>query len=196
MTGGKKTEESSCGECWEKVMQGLNLQIRLPENVFTSRWKRYRFFQSDWMFGDEFVEAVRLLLCVDGYALACLVNLDRASPSERESASICIDIHLSGQRYIDKLKGNGPEVGWLYDMERYGCTSGGDSWFVYCEKNNDIGIVALNEDLRRLEVSRALSLLRAGPLTTVIKGPDAASFPFAALTPQWAEALAANFVEG
>jgi len=165
------------------VNGNLQLDCRLPDDVFSRRWSAYMFFSSDQVFKDTFVDVIKGMIDVERSSVACLRMLDSTS------TSFFIDQSTTLQGYKARLIGSGPVDGWLYGMERFGCASATGSWCIYCEKNNEIAVIAMN-NLDRAKFGFAMKEFHAFKIAD--KRIDL-YFPFYRLTPAWRKSLMKNY---
>jgi len=176
------------------VSASLDPKIHLPQNGLALRFQVFLFFDSSWILDREFVNIVKALVSTENAQMGCLVNLDKThSLVAEDAATIWLDGHLSGQQYEEKLEGNGPGSGWLYEMGRYACASDVGKWCIYCETRNDVALIAF-EDTENAEKCRdVLDALHARPLVEAI-GPDPGGlFPYNQLEKSWRETMLRAF---
>jgi hypothetical protein len=179
---------------FKNLADALKSDVFFPNNVFSGASSGYLFFPSDHMFVGTFVSAVKMLLDAENADVACLLNLSESAEMKFETASaIYMDQVIAGTSYETKLRGNGPSDGWIYSMNRYGCASNVGRWCMYCERTNDIAVVALQSvnDIVRFE--RPLALLKAGFLESLCGSGEKGVFPFNKLTPEWRDGLTRNY---
>ena len=179
---------------FSNVVGAIELDRFLPENVFSGEWSDFLFFQSDRMFVSAFAEVVGELLSAENAEICCLLNLSETDPMEFEKASaFLLDGMVPGNDYEAHLRGSGPAVGWLYSMDRYGCASDVGDWCIYCEKENDIAVVALRKENGVSKFRSPLDKLRAQPIEALSNGELATLFPFSNLTAEWRIALTKRY---
>ena len=182
---------------FRNVVGSLKLDRLLPDKVFSGAWSDFLFFESDQMFAPEFAEAIGDFLRVENSGVCCLLNLSETDSSEFEKiAAIFLDGMVTGREYETLLRGGGPAVGWLYSMDRYGCASEIGEWCIYCEKNNDIAVVALRSDSGASKFESSLEKLHAKPIEAIRGGELAELFPFSELTSEWRAALIEHYGKG
>jgi hypothetical protein len=108
--------------------------------------------------------------------------------------AIFLDAITTNRSYEAALEGDGPANGWIYQMDNYGCMSDIGEWCIYCEKANDIALIALREttiDEDKFEIP--LRHLCAKPIEQLISGGDSPLFPFDHLVPAWRKRLIDNY---
>lgn len=173
------------------LRRAIDGRIRLPRNVFTGEWCTYRFFESDNMFSDRFAEAVQLLLPIEGSTTVYVVNLDTPNANQQGGAAYVLNEVSDPVTYRKAMQNLA--IGYI-SRARFASMSDVGAWCAYCENVNDVGVMAIRDELlaARLEPAlRSLWAKRLYPLT-VKGGPDAA-FPFTDLTREWYEGLSRNF---
>jgi hypothetical protein len=148
---------------------------RFPENVFLGEWSAYLFFDPDLIFDRGFIEIAKaLLLCEDGTCI-CLRNLEVALTGNLEQASLFLDNQSSGKAYMGRLSApieGSNLVGWVHLMDHYGCASDIGSWCIYCERSNEIAVIAVRKDDDLVQLSPALKQLQALPIREAIERPS------------------------
>ncbi len=162
----------------------------LPEFVFRGSWEGFFFFQSDYVFAPEFDDFVHKLLTVEGGHVACLVNLDK---TETQGEPLFIHEDTDEQAYMAAIRGEGPAHGWLFAMDRFVCASDVGNWCVYCERANDVAVVALRDIGGSPALDGALDQVRAKPIEALIQGGTSPLFPFDHLVPTWRSGLLENY---
>lgn len=165
-----------------------------PNQVFKGRWSVFLFFESDRAFDPEFSDILNDILIIEGGSVACLLNIDKTNLFEFESiSSIFIDRTTTRNSYGLALEGDGPESGWIYLMDKYICMSDIGDWCFYCEKSNDIAVMALREVEYVSRFQRPLSSLLAKPIEELLDGGRSPLFPFDHLVPAWRKVLLENY---
>lgn len=171
-----------CASALENLNDAIDATRRFPTNVFVGDWTSYFFFDSDLMFDAEFVKIVKQLFEVEAAACVCLSNLDVKSDAG-QAEFLYLDLQLTPDAYRSMLSGPGPEKGWIYGMDRFACVSEIAEWCIYCEKGNEIAVIAVRKDV---PVERYLSVivqLKAMQIEKALALP--LSFGFSGLSAQW-----------
>lgn len=172
----------------ENVRQYIDLAGELPGTVFRGHWERYFFFPSDRMFELSFAEFIRALKRAEGAETICMANLDAVSDFNADDSALYffeddVDEGAFGSVLVEKREG----VEWLYGMDRYACSSDLGNWCIYCEKANDIAVLALG-DVDDVKFRPALDLIEAAGIKELTNGTSAI-FPFDQLTSHWRDQL-------
>ncbi len=158
----------------KNVDAAIAMDRRFPKNVFLGEWSAYLFFDPDLIFDRYFIEITNaLLLCEHGTCI-CLRNLEVALTGNLERASFFLDNQTSGKAYMGRLSApieGSNLVGWVHLMDHYGCASDIGSWCIYCERSNEIAVIAVREGVDLTKLSPALKLLRALPIREAIEKP-------------------------
>jgi len=150
----------------------LKWDDHFPENVFRGEWKEFFFFDPDWLFDATFVENAKALLNWEGGACACVCNMDQAdAKGDPQQAVIFLDKDTSGETYRSTLAGPSPGVGWIFGMERYGITSDVGNWCIYCEKDNEIAVIAIREGAKSRAFESVIQSFNALPIERAIAMP-------------------------
>lgn len=176
-----------------KLASMLDLNVHLPDYVFTRAWSYFRFFQSDKIFCSNFVIILKSLISSEGSDVACIAKLDsiknECENSNNSNEVFFVDSNTKGTSYSHRLF-NG-EMGWIYGMERFGCTSNVGDWCIYCEKDNDIAIICMNGDDSAKDYKFALEKLNLIQMRKYAF--DKPIFPFNKLTNDWIKSLGDNY---
>ena len=69
------------GKALLNITGAIDASLGFPCYVFRQRWERFYFFDSDWMFGPEFVGIVHGLLDAEGSSAALITGFDAPAPS-------------------------------------------------------------------------------------------------------------------
>ena len=182
---------------FRNAVDAIDVHMALPRNVFRGLWKEFHFFESDRLFSAGYIDAIRCLLDGGGAQTCCLINLNAYLDDHSgapKSCSIFLDASSDAQTYISTLREGGPARGWLFGMDRYSCASDLGDWVVYCEKENDVAVLA-----SRIVASQAAPiqsfLSKLGALSASKLGPNNRDmpFPFSQLTPEWRDSLLKEF---
>ncbi|MFM0736922.1 hypothetical protein PQQ51_06720 [Paraburkholderia xenovorans] len=182
---------------FENVKRSVNVDTLLPSLVFAGTWAKFFFCESDRIFGAHFVGAVTELMRLEGGTVACLANLDLTPVSELAGfAAIYVDRATTTEQYRDALQAGGPQSGWLYRMDRYACASDAGSWCIYCEKSNDVAVIALRDNSDADWSRGPLTQLWAKPIEELVDGGSSPLFPFDMLVPDWRKGLIDTYGNG
>lgn len=168
---------------------------RFPENVFLGRWEEFLFFDPDWIFDKQFPGAIKTLLDSENALCACLKNLTPPSlgaPSEQ--ASIFLDKQTNPETYFTFLS-KPVGIGWLYRMDNYGCTSDVGDWCMYCERNNEIAVIAVRKIHSDQRFRSITGFLNALPIQQAIAAPFSYGLSPRVLSPAWREGLLKEYSE-
>lgn len=187
-----KDAEKAEQDALHNIVNAIAIDEALPNQVFKGQWNSFLFSQSDWIFTGDFVGVIKAFFDTEGSNGASLVNLSRTISFASEAvAHFNFSTTTEGQDFEHFLRGNGPAGGWLYAMERYACASDIGTWCIYCEKENDIAVVALRDADAIARLGGPLGLLAAVPLD-IACGTEGV-FPFTQLTIEWRGKLAKHY---
>ena len=168
---------------------------RFPSNPFLGQWDAFYFFEPHRLFLRSFPDTMRALLASENGSSVCMRNMDGApvvDPPEGasdspEGASLSLDGSTSGEAYWKYLRGSGPGFGWLSRMERYAYASDAGHWCIYCERNNEIAVIAIRENGARF--ASALEQLGALPIGRAIESSVSWGLSLGHLPEAWREEL-------
>ena len=95
------------------------------------------------MFVGAFVDVLAELMEIEGSMVCSLLNLDEPR-GDRVDEAACIFFAgtMIGDKYVSSLRGDDSSTGWRYLRDRYACASDLAKWCIYCEKSNDVAVVA------------------------------------------------------
>ncbi len=177
--------------------QALAMARTFPENPFCEKWDAFYFFDPDLLFESQFAETLGLLLsCEDGRSV-CLRNIDLASAgSTAEEASIFLEVNTTGKAYMDQLRGGGPGRGWLYRPERYAYASDVGDWCIYCERANEIAVIAVRWRGVSDRFAVPLRHLNALPIQEAIEKPSSYGLSPRGLLEEWRKKMLLAFAPG
>lgn len=161
---------------------------RFPANVFQGSWFTFFFFDPDLLFEPQFVERLRILLTTENGSAVCMRNLDIPTVEGRSGqGSLFLNRETTGETYLAKLQDTGPASGWLYRMDRYGCMSDVGKWCIYCERNNEIAVIAIRQG--GVSVSALEKHLHALPIERAIEKPASYGLSAGGLPLDWLNRL-------
>ncbi len=168
----------------------LRLDCRFPKNVFRNGWDQFFFFDPEWIFEPQFVGRVGILLGEEGGSCACLTNLEEArAKGDLEQASLFLDGSMGTETYMSLIRGSSIGSGWLYQMDRYGCTSDANRWCIYCERNNEIAVLAVRENGVHDIFRSVIVQLNALPIDKAIENPPSYGLSQRVLPLEWRNKL-------
>jgi hypothetical protein len=171
---------------FKNVLESIDIASYLPQQVFRGPWRAFLFFESDRIFTSSFADRIVNLISIENAKSCCLLNLSQTSNFKYdESDMICFEEGAVGNEYESKLKEGGPANGWLFSMDRYGCASDKGNWCIYCEKSNDVGVIAVRNQNLASKFDSALKRLHAQSIDSYMQEPSSAPFPFNRLTDEW-----------
>lgn len=163
-----------------------------PDQVYQGGWSGFLFFQSDYIFSSDFFDIVIEFMRIENACSAALINIDKKEVSESECAEFFFERNSLSESYARKLVGEGRGDGWLYEFDRYVCSTDVGSWAIYCEKSNDIAVIAFREPGLENKFREVLPLLSASPINLLVDGEVNLS-PFNELVPTWKRGLRENY---
>ena len=176
------------------AISSIKKEARLPANVFVQAWDDYLFFDPYIMFDKNFIEAKNIILSEEGSFEIAVINLGNASSdSDLEPRIIFLDKNTTSSQYLSILKGDGSPFNWMFLMDRYVCASDKGSWCIYCEKENDIAVLAIRHTFATSTLLSLRNLLKADSIENIYDSKIDHLFNFDKLVPSWKAALAADY---
>src|SRR5215813_14202120 len=183
-----KASDAAFLKALESLRDCLLPDRRFPTNVFRDSWSSFYFFDSDSIFEPEFVTIVNSLLTTEGGVYACVVNLDQL-PLENRRSVFFVNPDVTTTEYGVFLRGREIEEGWIYGMDRFACISNLRHWCIYCEKANEIAVIALRDKGSLQKLTEALSHLGGLPIAQGISAPPSYGLSARALSLDWRHQL-------
>lgn len=181
-------------KAFDNVIGSINNSTCLPEQVFQGNWNAFLFFESDRLFASNFTLVAKGLLNEERADVCCLLNFNETDVlTYGSAATLFIDAQTSPQAYDAMLRQGGPAKGWMFGMDRYGIASDRGGWSIYCEKENDVAIIALSYPSDKEKYSKYLKQLHAEPIMTLLNASSSASVPFGQLVEPWRHSLVKHF---
>jgi hypothetical protein len=189
-----ETDEILAQKAYRNAIDVLLTGRRLPLNVFKGLWSNFFFFESDSIFEPAFVAVMNDLLDAEDAHVCCLVNLGVTTETENNTLpSRYLDRSTSPEYYMSLLRGNGSPDAWLYLVDRYVCISDKGGWCIYCEKENDIAVIAIRNENEVEKFAKALQKLQASSIKLAYRPREKAGFKFEKLTSSWLSTLVVQF---
>jgi hypothetical protein len=158
--------------------------------VFVERWDDYLFFESYMLFDTGFIAVKNVLLREEKAAVIAVINLKNDAIVADDALAIFLEQQTSPAEYTSLLKGDGSALNWMFLMDRYICASEKGGWRIYCEKENDVAVLALGADLMTTSGPQLQGLLKARSVKRADQNGNARQcFDFDRLVPEWKSAL-------
>lgn len=183
----KHDASQACLKAFENIAVALDAKVRLPKRVFRDGWADFHLFNSDWIFEGEFVERVLSMLAIEGASCACLLNLDREA-SDNE-AQFMIHGRTTVEAFQARLRGTGLGDGWVYDIDRFGCTSNKGSWGIYCERPSELAVIGFRLSGSYQQYDAVLESLHAGRVASVATGRAAFELSDQVISGEWKDEI-------
>jgi hypothetical protein len=182
---------------FRNVIDSVSSTSALPQQMFMTAWYEYLFFESSCVFVDSFTDVVSALLRSEESTSCCLLNFGESHSLECElAASIYLEEATTRKEYSALLRRGGLANSWITRMDEYGCSSNKGEWCIYCEKANDIGVIALRYPESSAKFRLALETLRAASLDAIFMRGSATPYAFAQMIPKWRHDLLKNYAHG
>ena len=192
-----KIDGSSRLNAFQSVFKSIDSTAQLPSQVFGEGWAQFFFWESDKMFVPSFAEVAVELLHIEGSHSCCLLNFDLTREMQYESAAMLfLEGGTTGEEYASWLRKGDPSSAWLYDMHRYGCASDVGDWCIYCEKMNDLAVIAFRGHQGIQKFTGPLKSLRAHSIDEFLGMGPSAPLPFRQLVETWRIGLSQNYSSG
>ena len=179
---------------YKLIVSSLDVTKSFPDQVFKGDDFEFRFFESDQMFAPSFVDVVMQLLSIEKAKSSCLLNLSRTEIlTYSEAVAIFLEFGITGADYNARLQRGGPAESWFASMDHYACASDVGNWIMYCERNNDVAVVALRGRSAADRFSGPLRKVHAEAIDVLIHQGSAALIPFCDLVPSWRNGLSSHY---
>jgi len=178
--------EKTCEEARRKVQQLLLSQLRLPDMVFAGEWRAFLFFDPDWLFSRETIELLQKLIVLDGSECVCIEQLDDAN-------CFYVTPDTTQEAYSAVLAGPDSGDGWLYEFSRFGIASSSGGWCIYCERAQEIAVIAVHHNMDIERILGALSVVEPRLIEQAIDDATSYGFTKTALSESWARVLKSSY---
>lgn len=185
-----------CKVALANLSRSVDANRRFPDHVFVGDWEHFFFFDSDWMFDQQFVELLKMVLVAERGSCACIVNLDAVlTGSSAEESSFTFDGSTTGSAYLAALKGSPPKLGWIYGIDRFACTSDLGRWCMYCERGTELAVVATKAGFSEMAQRRLLDGCKALRIDKAIGRSQTYALSAKGLTEEWRIALPKHYLK-
>ncbi len=188
------TIHSACLRARENLRHGIVTDRRFPRNVFSGQWDDFFFFDSDWIFDADFVQWVKDLINLEDGHCACLANLDAFTDAGSQERLLFIDHKSTSDEYRSLLCGETPGDGWIHTIDRFSCTSDAFQWCIYCERSNEIAVIAIRKYSSLESYLPLMAKYKAARLDEAIRKPISYGFSAQALSTQWRSEFLKEYV--
>jgi hypothetical protein len=191
-----KFDENLKLRAFNNSINAIDIEQTMPFNIFRDQWYDYAFFESDMIFAPEFVNIKNAIMSKEGSQLLCLINLYNKNQKIDDNVStLYLDRPIDAEEYMSLLrhKTDVDSLSWLVLMDRYVCASDIGEWCIYCEKENDIAVIAFRRPNISKRFSFAIEQLKATPVKSADKTQKAGNFQFSKLTPFWHHSLISRY---
>jgi hypothetical protein len=175
------------------LKNAIDSDRRFPQNVFLGNWQAFFFFDSDWLFGEEFVETAKALLRIEGGKQVTIFHLD--APLGGERSSFVIDAQTTNEAYLSFVGGGRPDAfdAWVYSFDQFACISDVGDWCIYFERRQEIAVLAVRQNCPVEEYGRAISVFHAVPIEQALSDPPSYGFTERALSAEWRKEFLSNY---
>jgi hypothetical protein len=174
------SDGTACERALANLSRLIDASLAFPKNVFRGGWGGFFFFDSDWIFEGPFVERAKALLKIEGGQCASLCNLDEPYAADR--SSFFIHKNVGTEEFHSFLRGPRPGDGWIHRVDRFGCTSDLGQWCIYCERRNEIAVIAIREKTALANYRAVTAEFKAMPIGDAISLPLSYGFSSVALS--------------
>jgi len=181
--------DQACAKAAYSLETHIQVDRRFPRNVFSPNWCEFFFFDSDWMFDVAFIEQVKTLLEIERATCACLRNLDATSDDKGIASRFFIGRATTAEEYGSLLRGSAPGLGWICDIERFACSSEISQWCMYCERNNEIAVIAFRQGSSPEQYTKVIKSFKAVPIAEALAQPLAYGFSSQVVSEGWRREL-------
>lgn len=191
---GMRASDEAKRRAFSHVIGSISGKASFPAQVFLGSWSAFLFFEADRLFASGFSVIAAGLLNAERAEVCCLLNFSETDQMVYEvAAMLFIDAKTEPHAYDTMLRQGGPTDGWLFGVDRYGSASDQGGWSIYCEKGNDVAVIALREPDDTEKYVEYLKQLHAEPIAVLLKAGSAATVPFGQLTEPWRRGLTQHY---
>lgn len=178
----------------QNALSCIRGERRFPAQVFLRDWADYLFFDPSILFEAGFIEVKSLLLRQEDSYVIAMINLGNGGTQiQAEVRAIYLERTTTSKEYISELMGDGSPMSWLFLMDRYVLASERGHWSIYCEKENDVAVLAVDESVSEFTCSQLAKTLNAKSIGAASVPSRDKVFDFHKLIPEWKSALSAEY---
>jgi hypothetical protein len=170
------------------LYRDIDVSSRFPSQVFIGAWADFLFFDPDWVIDSSFISTVKAMMEIEGANSACITHLDTQSISS--SASFFVRKETSDSEYQSFLNSGM----WVANMGRWGCVSETNNWCIYCERENEIGVIGFEQGGMTGLRSVTARMLKAFPIDKAISGKI--TYAFKRMRNDWCIELVRHYKAG
>jgi hypothetical protein len=181
-------------KAYANAISAVGINARLPQNVFVGAWNRFLFFEESLIFEDLSIAILHEILDAEGAHSICVANLGNAEVYDPPPARY-VGRTTDAPGYISLLRGNGGPDAWLYLRDRYTFASDVGTWCIYCERQEDMGILAIRDAHAVHRFSNVIDKLHAKPIKALSRGSKIGELKFEKLLPVWRSALSKHYAK-
>lgn len=178
----------------QNALSCIRSERRFPAQVFCRDWADYLFFDPSILFEAGFIQVKSLLLRQEDSYVIAMINLGNGSAEiQAEVRAVYLERNTTPKDYISELMGDGSPMNWLFLMDRYVLASEKGHWSIYCEKENDVAVLAVDAYVSAFTCSQLAKTLGAKSIGAASVPSREKLFDFHKLTPEWKSALTAEY---
>ncbi len=171
----------------------IDRYVDLPQQVFVGIWESFLFCEPDWLFRPSFVDIAKRMLALENAGACCMINLSLTKIFKFEVAdAFYVDANVDPMDYKTRVRVGGADA-WISSADRFVCSSNSGDWVVYCEKDEDLAIIAVRNQAVVSKFKAIFDEVRATSLNIYIERPDNGPFPKTPLKKQWKSEMIKNY---
>lgn len=157
-----------CLDAQANLTRSIDVTRKFPWNVFVGAWSSYHFFDPDWIFEPSFITKAVEFLRVEGSECGCLWDLDNTGIG-LSPARFCFGRETVPEDFRAVLHGRGISQGWISQFSRFGCGSNLGQWTIYCERSNELAVIAFGANVDVRPFRGLLDSVRAQPTELAVE---------------------------
>ena len=187
-------ENAACLRAEDNLSREIISAQKFPKMVFSSKWVQFHFFDSDWIFVSKFSETVRAIIKKEGSSCVCMSQLNYIDGQTKGRRSFFLHEETTTFEYGSALF-SGSEIAesWVVNMDRFGCISDSGRWVIYCERRNEIAVIAFEDGKAAQDLLPLIEHFKALPIDEAIRVQGSFGFTDAALSPEWKSELIEHY---
>lgn len=187
-------ESSECLLAEGNLSREIISTLEFPRKVLASKWTEFHFFDSDRIFESNFSEVVKALIKKEGSNCVCMSMLDYIEGETSGRRSFFLHEESTALEYGSAIYSSSEIAeSWSVNMDRFGCISDSGRWVIYCERRNEIAVVAFEDRKSALELLPLIEQFNALPIEQAIRAQSSFGFSDAALSPEWKNQLCEHY---
>jgi hypothetical protein len=175
------------------ALKAVDRSRSLPQRIFVAGWLDFLFCESDQVFSASFVRTIKVILDAEAATTCCMLKLSPSIDIKIDTADcFFFDRQTEPANYQIKLNARSP-YSWVINPDQYVASSDKGNWALFCDKAEEVAIVAFRSSYWTTRLGPALSEIHAVTADVYVDRPGNGPFPNIPLTSAWSSEILRNF---